>query len=39
LITQATLKLARDGFLLTEDVAPILDRALAHWDYATGTGR
>jgi hypothetical protein len=28
--------LMKDGFLLPEDLPPLLDRAGEHWDYATG---
>jgi hypothetical protein len=38
LVTQATLKLLKDGYLLSEDVPAIIERAQAHWDWAAGAG-
>jgi hypothetical protein len=36
LFTDAVMGLMKDGFLLPEDLPPLLDRAREHWDYATG---
>lgn len=35
LVTEAGLKLVKDGYLLAEDLPVVLNRATAHWDYAT----
>ncbi len=36
-ITQATLKLVSQGYLLTEDMAGVVERAAQQWDYVMGT--
>ena len=33
LVSQAALRLVDDGYLLAEDLVPVLDRAGEHWDY------
>ena len=33
LVSQAALELADGGYLLAEDIAPILSRASEHWPY------
>jgi len=38
LVSQAALRLIDDGYLLPQDLAPILDRASEHWDYLMEAG-
>jgi hypothetical protein len=39
LVTAAATKLAQEGYLLNEDVAPVVERALTNWDEVTrGSG-
>jgi len=33
LVSEAAIDLIDDGYLLAEDLAPILERAGEHWDY------
>ena len=35
LVTAAATKLAQEGYLLNEDVAPVVERALTNWDEVT----
>jgi hypothetical protein len=35
LLTAAATKLAQEGYLLNEDVAPVVERALTNWDDLT----
>jgi len=35
LVTAAATKLAQEGYLLNEDVAPVVQRALTNWDEVT----
>ena len=35
LVTAAATKLAQEGYLLNEDVTPVVERALATWDELT----
>jgi hypothetical protein len=39
LVTEAALELVAQGLLLDEDLPDIVERAGAHWDYATSTSR
>ena len=38
LVTEAALELVEDGYLLAEDLPPILSRAGRHWDYLMEEG-
>ena len=38
LVSQAALRLIDDGYLLPQDLAPILGRASEHWDYLMEAG-
>ncbi len=38
LVSEAALRLVDEGYLLAEDVVPVLDRAGEHWDYLMGAG-
>ena len=38
LVSQAALRLIDEGYLLAEDLAPILGRAGEHWDYLMEAG-
>jgi hypothetical protein len=35
LVTAAATELAQEGYLLNEDVAPVVEKALANWDDVT----
>jgi len=35
LVTAAATKLAKEGYLLNEDAAPVVERALTNWDDLT----
>jgi hypothetical protein len=39
LVTAAATKLAQEGYLLNEDVAPVVERALTNWDEVTRGSR
>ncbi len=39
LVTEAALELVEDGYLLAEDLPPILSQAGRHWDYLMEDGR
>ncbi|MFN0120017.1 MAG: alpha/beta hydrolase domain-containing protein [Blastocatellia bacterium] len=39
MVTEATLQLIKDGYLLAGDMAPVIRRAAAHWDHANGPAR
>ena len=37
LVSEAALALVDDGYLLAEDIAPVLERAGLHWDHVMGS--